>query len=205
MTEKRSAGSSILDQASPFLMFGALVGIPAAGLVAILFDLELPRLIYGQATAIGLAVEIISVTALITLVLLLRTCLTLPSAPWGFYRAALDFLALWRWHAAVKFSLAGLLVLPMVWYLYADRWMFSMFESLGRRALAMSDVQSALDGTAVVYQHALVGGLPLLFVMHLLCRWKPANRFLPWLLVPLFFVGTVVATIISVTIVHFSR
>jgi hypothetical protein len=195
----------MLDQASFFLMFVALLGIPAAGLVAILFNLELPRLIYGQATPIGLAIEIVSVTALIALVLLLRTCLALPSAPRGFYRAVLDFLAVGHWHAAAKFSLAGLLVLPMVWYLYVDRWMFSMFESLGRRALAMSDVQSALDGAAVAYQHALVGGLPLLFIMHLLCRWKSGNRFLPWLLVPLFFVGTVVATIISVTIVHFSR
>ena len=49
---------------------------------------------------------------------------------------------------------------------------------------ALSDVQNALDGFAVVYQHALTAGTPLLFLYHLLCRHWLTGRFLPWLLLP---------------------
>jgi hypothetical protein len=194
-----------MHQPSSFPFFITLLGIPAAGLVAITFDLELSRLIYGQASPVLLGVEIASWLTLLALVLLLRSRLALSSAPRGLYRDVLDFLALARWHAAVKISIAGLLVLPLVWFVLENRWMFTMLESLGRRALALSDVQHALDGGAIVYQHALVGGLPLLFAVHMLCRWKPASRLLPWLLLPLFFVGTVVAVVVIVTVVHFSR
>lgn len=194
-----------MQQPSSFPLFIALLGIPVAGLSAITFDIELSRLIYGQASPLFLGVEIASLLVLLFLVLLLRSRLALSSAPSGLYRDVLDFLALARWHVALKISLVGLLVLPLVWFVLDNRWMFTMMKSMGRRVLVFSDVRSALDGGAVAYQQALVGGIPLLFAAHMLCRWKPASQLLPWLLVPLIFVGTVIATIVLVTIVHFSR
>jgi hypothetical protein len=186
-------------------LFIALLGIPVAGLIAITLDLELSRLIYGQASPVLLSLEIASCVALLVLMLFLRSRLAFPSAPRGLYRDALDFLAMARWHAAVKISMAGLLILPLVWFVLVNRWMFRLFESLGRRALVLSDVQNALDGGAVIYEHVLVGGLPLLFALHLLCRRRPGSRLLPWLLLPLFFAGTAIAVVVMVTVVHFSR
>lgn len=194
-----------MPQSPSFPFFVALLGIPASGLVAIAFDIELSRLIYGQASPLFLSVEIASLLVFFALVLMLRSRLALSSAPRGLYRDVLDFLALARWHVAMKISLAGLLVLPLVWFVHGNRWMFTMFQSLGRKALVFSDIQHALDGIAVAYQLALTGGIPLLFAAHMLCRWKPASRFLPWLLVPLIFAGTVIAAVVIVTIVHFSR
>jgi hypothetical protein len=203
--EKSTVTLSFPKPASPFFSILALLGIPAAGFIAIVFDIEFSRLIYGQANPLLLGVEIASLMALLVLVLLLRSRLALPSAPRGFYRAVLDFLAVSRWHAAVKLCLVGLLALPIAWFVIDDRWFFFMLRSIGRRALAMSDMQQALDGLAVGYQITLIGGLPLLFVMHLLCRWKPGNRILPWLLVLLFFVGTLIATVLIVAVLHFEQ
>ena len=203
--QESSMERSTLDRASPFLLVIVLLGIPAAGFVAIVFDIEFSRLIYGHAASLPLSVEIASLIALLILVLVLRACLALPSAPGGFYRAVLDFLALARWHLVVKLSLAGLLMMPLVWFVIDDRWFFVMLRSMGRRALAMSDMQNTLDGLAVAYQTTLIGGVPLLFVMHLLCRWKPASRLLPWLLLPFFLVATIIATILIVTVPHFEQ
>ncbi len=187
----------------PYLI--ALLGIPATGLIAITFDIEWSRLIYSQASPLLLGVEIASLLVFFALVLLLRSRLALSSPPSGFYRDMLDFLALARWHLALKISLGGLLLLPMVWFVHGNHWLFIMWQSMGRKVLVFSDVQSALDGGAVGYQVALLGGLPLLFVAHMLCRWKPASRLLPWLLVPVILVGTVIGTVVIVTIIHFSR
>ncbi|HLK32158.1 MAG TPA: hypothetical protein VKT29_03660 [Terriglobales bacterium] len=192
-----------MDDSSPWPLLIAFFGIPAAGMGAILFDLEIPRLIYGHATPLFLATEIGSLGTLFALFLLLRSRLALPSAPSGLVRDVLDFLAVARWHAAVKLALAGLLILPLLWFALGNKWMLTMFASLGRRALQFTDVQNSLDGAAVAYQHALIGGVPLLFMFHMLCRWKRKSRILPWLLVPMFFVGTAVAVIISVTMAHF--
>lgn len=203
--QRSSLERSTLAHASPFILVIALLGIPAVGFVAIVFDIEFSRLIYGHADYLLLGVEIVSLLALLVLVLVLRACLALPSTPGGFYRAVLDFLALSRWHVVVKLSLAGLLLMPLVWFVLDDRWFFVMLRSLGRRALAMSDMQSTLDGLAVAYQTTLIGGLPLLFVMHLLCRWKPASRFLPWLVLPFFIVAVIIATVLIVTVLHFEQ
>jgi hypothetical protein len=186
------------------LLFLAL-SISAATFVAIVFDIQFARLIYGQASTLLLGIEIASLITLAGLVFLLRSRLALPSAPSGFFLAVFDFFALRRLHPAIKLCLAGLLALPLAWWLHGNRWMFTMLPSLGRRILAFSDVQNALDGGAVAYQVTLIGGLPLLFLLHLLCRWKPANRFLPWVLVPLFFVGVVIGTVLLVTAAHFSQ
>jgi hypothetical protein len=141
----------------------------------------------------------------IALLLVLRACLALPSAPVGFYRNVLDFLAIARWHPAVKAALVGLLVLPPAWFIHTDRnVLITMLRAMGRRALMLGDVQSELDTFAVVFQLALTGGVPLLFALHMFSRWKPASRFLPWLLVPLFFVCTVIAVVLIVTIMHSS-
>jgi hypothetical protein len=197
-----SAGKLALNLI-PFLFFS--LGISAATFVALVFDIQFARLIYSQASTLFLGIEIASLITLAGLVFLLRSRLALPSAPSGFLGGVFDFFALRRWHPAVKLCLAGLLALPLVWWLHGNRWMFSMLASLGRSTLAFSDVQNALDGGAVAYQVTLIGGLPLLFLLHLLCRWKPANRFLPWVLVPLFFVGVVIATVLLVTAAHFSQ
>jgi hypothetical protein len=66
----------------------------------------------------------------------------------------------------------------------------------------LGDFQSSLDGIAVSWQLAMTGGVPLLFALHMLSRWKPKSRVLPWVLVPLLFVGTVIAVILLVAIMH---
>jgi hypothetical protein len=59
-----------------------------------------------------LAAEIGGLIMVFVLLLALRACLALPSAPVGFYRNVLDFLAMARWHPSVKAALVGLIVLP---------------------------------------------------------------------------------------------
>jgi hypothetical protein len=54
----------------------------------------------------------------------------------------------------------------------------------------------------VVYQLALTGGVPLLFALHMLSRWKPKYPLLPWLLVPVLFVGTANGVVLIVAIMH---
>ncbi len=201
-TRRASGGQFMMDQAFPWFLFIIVLGIGAAGYVAIVFDLEFSRLIYGQATALFLGVEIASLITLVALVLVLRSRLPLTSGPAGFYRSVLDFFALRRWHAAVKLCLAGLLAMPVVWFVNGNQWLFRMLSWMGRRALEMSDVRGALDGGAVAYQVVLLGGIPLLFALHMVCRWKPANRILPWLLVPVFFMGVFIASIWIVAGMH---
>jgi hypothetical protein len=98
---------SFLDKVAPFLQLIALFGIPMAGWVGLVFLLQLPRILYGQAVPLFLAAEIGGWVAVIVLVLALRACLALPSAPTGFYRNMLDFFAMARWHASVKVALFG--------------------------------------------------------------------------------------------------
>jgi len=183
----------------------ALLGIPVAGFVALLYGLQLPRLLYGKTDAVFLALECAGLLAWAALVLRLRSRLAGSPEPGGFYRDVLDFFALARWHPAAIFGLIVLLVVPFAWFALANRWMFTMFASLGRRALALGDVQSALEGFAVAYQHGLTAGTPLLFVYHLACRRWLTGRFLPWLLLPLLFAGTAVGVVITVTMAHFAR
>ena len=194
---------SLLHEAAPFIQLIALLGIPGAGSVALVLLLQIPRFIYGQSVPLFLVTEIGSLIAVIVLVLALRACLALPSAPRGFYRNVLDFLAMSRWHPSVIAALVGLLVLPPVWLIRADHnWFFAWFRTMGRRALTVSDVQDELDRIAVVYQLALTGGVPLLFTLHMFSRRKPASRVLPWLLVPLLFVGTAIGVVLLVAIMH---
>jgi len=44
--------------------------------------------------------------------------------------------------------------------------------------------------------------VPLLFAMHMFSRWRPASRVLPWLLVPVLFVGAAIGVVLIVTIMH---
>src|SRR5579863_2010953 len=99
---------SLIEKTAPFLQLIALFGIPAAGWVGLVFLLQLPRILYGQAVPLFLAAEIGGWVAVIVLVLALRACLALPSAPSGLYRNMLDFFAMARWHTSVKAALAGL-------------------------------------------------------------------------------------------------
>ena len=196
---------SLLDKVSPFLSLIALFGIPAAGWVGLAFLLQIPRLLYGQAVPLFLAAEIGGWVAVVVLVLALRACLALPSAPTGFYRNLLDFFAMARWHASVKAAFVGLIVLTSAWYFHVDREFFFLLHILGRRVLASGDFRDDMDRIAVAYQLALTGGVPLLFVLHMLTRWKPKNRILPWLLVPALFLGTAIAVVIIGTIMHFAN
>jgi hypothetical protein len=201
--ETAQAAEPLSNRALPFILLMMLFGIPAAGLVALALFFQIPRFIYGQAVPLLFAAEIGSLLTVLVLLLVLRSCLALPSAPNGFYRSVLDFLAMARWHPSVKVALVGLIVLPPVWYLHTDNyWLLGMLQRMGRRALMSGDVQSALDSIAVVYQLALTGGVPLLFALHMLCRWKPKNHWLPWLLVPLLFLGTALAFVIIGTLMH---
>jgi len=197
------ADESLLHEAAPFIQLIALLAIPAAGGVALVLSLQIPRFIYGKAVPLFLAAEIGSLIGVFVLVLGLRACLALPSAPSGFYRNVLDFLAMARWHPSVKAALLGLMVLPLVWALRADHyWLISMLRTMGRRALRSGDFQDELDRFAVVYQLALTGGVPLLFTLHMFSRTKAAGRVWPWLLVPVLFVGTAIAVVVLVAIIH---
>src|ERR1700680_1117450 len=91
---------SLLEKASPFLQLIALFSIPAAGWGALVFLLQLPRILDGQAVPLFLAAEIGGWVAVIVLVPALRACLALPSAPTGLYRNMLDFFSMGRWHPA---------------------------------------------------------------------------------------------------------
>ena len=169
--EKAQTEKSMLDRASPFLLLITLFGIPAAGCVALGLSLQIPRFIYGQSAPLLLAAEIGSLISVFVLLLVLRACLALPSAPAGFYRNGLDFLAIARWHPAVKAALVGLMVLPSAWLLYADHyWLATMMRTRGRRALLIGDVHSGLDSFAVVYQLALTGGVPHLWPRAIACH-----------------------------------
>jgi hypothetical protein len=196
---------SLLEKASPFLQLIALFGIPTAGWVGLVFLLQLPRILYGQAVPLFLAAEIGGWVAVIVLVLALRACLALPSAPTGLYRNMLDFFAMARWHASVKAALVGLIVLMSVWYFRVDRDFIFLLRILGRRALASGDFRDDMDRILVMYQLALTGGVPLLFALHMLTRWKPKSRILPWVLVPALFVGTAIAVVVIGTIMHLAN
>jgi hypothetical protein len=199
ISESRKFG---LETASPLIQFLSLFGIPGAAGIALVQALQIPRFIYGQAQPILFAVEAGSLITVIVLVLALRSCLALPSAPRGFYRDVLDFLAMARWHPAVKAALVGLIVLPQAWYLRSSLWLFTLVGLMGRRALTSGDVQTGLDTMAVIYQLSFTGGVPLLFALHMLSRWTPKNRVLPWVLVPVLFVGTAIGVVVIVTIRH---
>ena len=196
---------SSLDKVAPFLQLIALFGIPMAGWVGLIFLLQLPRILYGQAVPLFLAAEIGGWVAVIVLVLALRACLALPSAPTGLYRNMLDFFAMARWHASVKAALVGLIVLTSAWYFRADRDFFFLLGIMGRRVLASGDFRDDMDRILVAYQLALTGGVPLLFVLHMLTRWKPKNRILPWVLVPALFLGTAIIVVVIGTIMHFAN
>jgi hypothetical protein len=203
-TSARKEESS-LEKAAPFLQLVALFGIPAAGWVGLVFLLQVPRILYGQATPLWLAAEIGGWVAVLVLVLALRACLALPSAPTGFYRNVLDFFAVARWHASVKAALVGLIVLVSAWYFHSDRDFFFLLRIMGRRVLASGDFRDDMDRIAVSYQLALTGGVPLLFALHMLTRWKPKSRILPWVLVPALFVGTAIAVVVIGTIMHLAN
>jgi hypothetical protein len=203
--ESAQAEQSLLVRASPFLLPIIALGIPAAGSVALVFLVQIPRFIYGESVPLFLAAEVGSLIGVIVLLFVLRACLKLTSAPVGFYRNVLDFLAMARWHPSVKVALAGLIVLPQAWlFSKGNFWAIEMFRQIGRRALQNGDVHTVLDDVAVIYQLAWTGGVPLLFALHMFSRWKPRSRVLPWLLIPLLFVGTAIALVIIVTIMHFS-
>jgi hypothetical protein len=197
------AGKSLLDRESPFIQVIALFGIPSAGSVALVLLLQISRFIYGESVPLLLAAEIVALFTVLVLLFVLRACLALPSAPSGFYRNVLDFLAMARWHPAVKAALVGLLVLPPLWYISAGNyWIITMFWKMGRRALTSSYVHSSLDGLVAVYQLSLTGGVPLLFTLHMLSRRKKPRSVLLWLLVPLLFVGAAIGVIFIVTLTH---
>ena len=196
---------SLLEKASPALQLIALLGILAAGWVGLVFLLQVPRIMYGQAAPLLLAAKIGGWVAVLVLVLALRACLALPSAPTGFYRNVLDFFAMERWHASVKAAFVGLIVLTSVWFFRVDRDFFFLLLVMGRRVLSSGDFRDDMDRIAVSYQLALTGGVPLLFALHMLTRWKPKSRILPWVLVPALFVGTAIAVVVIGTIMHFSN
>jgi hypothetical protein len=195
---------SLLSRVSPFVSFAALLGIPTGGFFALALLFQIPRLLYGAANPLLAAAGFGGFVLLFVMVLLLRACLKFPSAPTGFYRDVLDFLALARWHPSVKIGLIGLLVLPGAWYLSHSTllWLFATLWKFGHNVFRSGDFRDELDRLATVYELALVGGVPLLFVLHMVSRWKPRSRVLPWLLVPALFVGTAIAVVIIGVILH---
>ena len=67
-----------LDRASPSILLMGLFGIPAAGWVALVLALEIPRFIYGEPAPVLLAVEMGSLITLFVLLFMLRLFLALP-------------------------------------------------------------------------------------------------------------------------------
>lgn len=186
---------------APAISLAALLGIPAAGFGALALLLQWPRMLYGEANPILGAMAIGSVFVLLLLIVLLRATLASRPATSGLSRDVLDFLALARWHPAVKVAFFGLLALTTKWSLRGANSLF-LFGMLGWKALASGDVRDDLDRIGISYQLALGGGMPLLFLLHLLSRWQPNRQALVWLLVPVIFVGTALAVIIIGTIFH---
>lgn len=193
-----------LDRMSPLVRLMALFGIPVAGWLALGFSLAIPRSIFGNANPLLAAGEIVSVLTVATLFVLLRASLKLPSAPNGLYRDLLDFVAISRWYPAVIVAFIGLLVLPGAWYIRTDRVFIWMIRTLGWRALRSGDFQDDLDRIGVAYQLGLTAGVPLLFGLHMLSRWKQMNKALLWLLVPVLFAGVAVGAVVVGTILHFA-
>jgi hypothetical protein len=194
---------TLLDGISPFIQPIALLGIPGAGCVALALFQQIPRLIYGQPQVIFLAAELASLLTVLILVIALRASLASSPGPAGIFRDLLDFLAMANWHPSLKIALVALIVLPQVWFMHIDRYlMFTMLGQMGARALQSGDFQTKLDTVAMIWQDALMGGVPLLFTMHMLTRWKPKKTLLPWLLVPVFIVGAAIAIFLIVMIAH---
>jgi len=202
-TQTKPLQESLVDRFSTHIELTALLGIPGAGCVALALFQQIPRFICSQAQVIFLAAEITSLTIVFILILALRASLAGSSAPTGIYRNLLDFLAMANWHPSVKVALVALIVLPQLWFLHIDRYLlFVMLKQMGARALQSGDFETKLETVAMIWQDALVGGVPLLFAMHMISRWKPQNRFLPWLLVPIFIAGVAISLFLIVMIAH---
>lgn len=194
---------SLFYRMSPFVRLLALFGIPAAGLAALGFDMEIPRSILGQADPLGAVGLLCSLLTVLTLLFLLRASLGLPSAPHGVYRDVLDFLAMSRWHPAVIVAFIALLVLPGAYYIHSDRVFLWMIHTLGWRVLRSGDFKDELDRLAVAYQLGLTAGVPLLFCMHMLSRWNPGRKaVLLWLFLPVLLVGTLFGALIVGILLH---
>ncbi len=197
---------SLLDRLSPLICLAAALGIPPAGLAALVLLVTIPRFTYGATFFLLCLGEIGCFITLLVSVLFLRACLRRPSAPGGIYRAVLDFLAVANWSPTVKVAFAGLLILPAVWFLHIDRNLLFLFHILGWKAYRVSgDFRDDLDRLAVAYQLVLMGGVPLLFFLHLFSRWRPQKRVLVWALLPLLFLATAVSVVVLGTIAHFAN
>ncbi len=205
-TSASRAPQSLFDQFSPLILLVAFLGIPGLGAVALALAPQLPRMLYGEAAPLLLAAEILSLIGVLFLILMLRFTLARPSAPTGFIRNVLDFLAMSRWHPAVKTALACILILPQVWFLRSGHfWLFDMLRMRGRQALQSGDVRDELDRIVAAFQLSLAGGVPFLFILHMFTRRKPKRRWLPWLLIPVLLVATAIGFIILGTIRHLSE
>lgn len=201
--ERARTEENLLDRAAPFLQLIALLGIPAAGCLALILLVQIPRSIDSWLAPFLLTAEIGCWIALLVLLFALRACLALPSAPSGLYRNVLDFLAVARWHLSVKAALVGLILLPPIWFLRANHhWLVTMLLTMGPRALKSGDFQSGLETIAVLLQLSLTSGVPLLFILHILSRRQRTSGVLLWVLVPLLFMGTVIAVVLLVAILH---
>ena len=201
--ERARAEENLLDRASPLLQVIALLGIPAAGCLAFILLVQIPRSMDSWFAPFLVAAEIGCWITVLALLFVLRACLALPSAPSGLYRNVLDFVAVARWHLSVKAALVGLIVLPPVWILRANHhWLITLLLMMGSRALKSGDFQSGLETIAVALQLSLTGGVPLLFILHMLSRRQRTSSALLWVLVPLLFMGAAIAVVLLVTILH---
>lgn len=196
----------LLNRASPFISLLALVGIPATGFAALVLLPTAPQFLEYRDNMWFFAGAIVSPIVLIALLVqiyALRECLKLPSAPSGFYRDVLDFLAIARWHPAVKVALIGLTVLPPAWYIRGNLWRLKIPLRIGWQAFRLSsDFLQGLQSIAVTIQFGLMAGIPLLFMLHLLSRRKPGHSLLLWLLLPVFFLGAAFAALLLGVILH---
>jgi hypothetical protein len=110
------------------------------------------------------------------------------------------------WSPSVIVALVGLLVLPAVWLLRVEQELIFLFGFHGWQAYKVSgDFRDDLARVAVAYQLVLMGGVPLLFFLHVFSRWQPKRRVLAWLLLPVLFLATAVSVVVLGTIAHFAN
>ena len=166
------AGTALACRLRPgwFRPWMALPGLPAAGLAALLFAMEWPRLLYGGASPLRLALDGIGLGGFLGLLALLRLRLDQPGGPTGLYRDLLELVGFRRWHRAPVTGLGLLALVTLAWSARNDLWLLTTFADLGRRALVMSDVRAGLDGLVITVQVVTLAGLPLAMAFELACR-----------------------------------
>ena len=130
----------LVERYWPLLSLMALVGIPAAVSVALVFSLQILRLVDGAYQLLPLIAEVAAWSQWLSFFSCSLPGPALGSA--GRLQGGAGFLAMARWHPAVKCALPVLAVLPGTLYIHGSHWLVITFRMLGWRALRSGDVRT---------------------------------------------------------------